>query len=68
MSLESIIDIVGGIPFLICTLSLDNDHFANFFCRMLDLIRILSLFRLVNYIENDINRELSIICVEGIVY
>lgn len=55
-SLESIIDLISVIPFLICTFAInDNTNFIIFFCRMLDIVRFLSLLRLVHYIDNDIN-------------
>jgi hypothetical protein len=64
ISTESIIEIVACIPFLIVTLSVrDNRNFYCFFFRMADLCRLLSLYRLTNYIENDINRDLSNIVI-----
>ena len=55
-SMESIIDLISVFPFLISTFATnDNTLFINFFCRMLDIIRILALLRLVHYIDNDIN-------------
>lgn len=59
ISMESIIDILTIFPYLIATLSMqDPTDFWYLFWRMLDLLRVLSLYRLLKYIENDINREL----------
>jgi len=57
-SLQNIIDILTIIPYIIIRTIMDPMNFWSYFVRMLDLLRILILFRALKYIENDINREL----------
>lgn len=64
LSLENFIDIVTIFPYLVITLSSDDPTFFwNFFVRMLDLLRILTLFRVLKHIEDDFSRELGKIII-----
>jgi hypothetical protein len=62
-SFENIFEIITIFPYLILVSSFynDPDNYSICFARMLDLLRIASLFRLSKHIETDINRELSYI-------
>jgi hypothetical protein len=60
----NICEIASIFPYFILAISItDQYHYALYFARMLDLLRMVSLFRLSKHIENDINRELSIIVI-----
>jgi voltage-gated potassium channel len=63
-SLENIVEVVTILPYITVSLSVDDPYnFWNFFVRMLDLLRVLVLFRLLKYTENEISRELSRIII-----
>lgn len=61
---QNIYEIITIFPYLITVLFIkDPTHYAIFFSRMLDLIRIMSIRRLVRHVDDDINRELGFIIV-----
>jgi len=64
LSLQSFVEIATIFPYIIVSLAVEDPmSFWNYFVRMLDLLRILTLFRALKYIENDINRELCKIII-----
>ncbi|CDW84459.1 cation channel family protein [Stylonychia lemnae] len=64
VSFENFLEILTIVPFMIVSQSQpDPLNFWSLFVRMLDLLRISTLFRALKYIENDINRELSRIII-----
>ena len=64
LSLENLVELATILPYIIVSLSVDNPrNFWNYFVRMLDLLRILVLFRLLKYFANEISRELSRIII-----
>lgn len=69
LTMESIVNMISVFPFMIVTYTID-DTTSNwrFFVRMLDLLRIMVLLRITQYIENELSRELIKIIVGGKYY
>lgn len=66
MTMESIVNMISVFPFLIVTYTIDDTtSYWRFFVRMLDLLRIMVLLRITQYIENELSRELIKIIVGG---
>jgi len=65
-TMENIVNMISIFPFLIITYTIsDPESRWRFFVRMLDLLRILVLLRITQYIENELSRELVKIMVGG---
>jgi hypothetical protein len=65
-TMESLVNMVTIFPFLIITYTINNPKSDwRFFVRMLDLLRILVLLRVTQYIENELTRELIKIIIGG---
>lgn len=64
--MENIVNMISIFPFLIITYTInDPESRWRFFVRMLDLLRILVLLRITQYIENELSRELVKILIGG---
>ncbi len=65
-TMENIVNMISIFPFLIITYTInDPESRWRFFVRMLDLLRILVLLRITQYIENELSRELVKILIGG---
>ena len=64
VTFENFMEFITIFPFIIVSQSIsDPFNFWNLCVRMMDLLRISSLFRALKYIGNDINRELASIII-----
>jgi len=66
VTMESLVNIVTVFPFIVVTYTIDDPKSSwRFFVRMLDLMRIMILLRITQYIENELSRELIKIMIGG---
>lgn len=66
ITMESIVNMLTVFPFLIVTYTIDDSESNwRFFVRMLDLLRIMVLLRITQYIEDELHRELIEIIIGG---
>lgn len=66
ITMESIVNMISVFPFLIVTYTIDDpESYWRFFVRMLDLLRIMVLLRITQYIEDELHRELIEIIIGG---
>ena len=66
VTMESLVNMVTVFPFIVVTYTIDDPKSSwRFFVRMLDLMRIMILLRITQYIENELSRELIKIMIGG---
>jgi len=60
LSVDSFVDLLTTFPYVVLNLAVtDIANFWLLLTKMLDLLRLMTINRVIKYIENDINKELS---------